>query len=114
MAVTFTGMFTVVMAIGALTFFYVEHCYDVVPTELSVFSKSRLHFCNLVQGIRVNQTYTDVGNSSSLLIKAAVDMCGKSKNNNVEALTCQLDGKSFFRWWDYSLTTAYTIGKMFL
>lgn len=105
-AILFIVLFVIIMLLGVLIFFYIEQCYAVTQKKLDVDSQSYLNVCQMAQN--------SLGNSSEFtpeLVTAVVDMCSKGRLAKPKVLKCKLDSESLWRWWDYSVTLSYTIGK---
>ena len=61
MSLKFFALCTMVMNIGGLIFFYIEHCYDVIPQSMGLHEQRNFDMCHIINTTFVNQTYDEEG-----------------------------------------------------
>lgn len=113
MAILFIVLHFVILLIGGLIFFYIEHCYDATPPVMDALTQNYFKFCQLMESVTLqdNQTLQEIGNTTNVtLIKNSLDTC-KLDKLQFQGLTCKLNSKILFVWTDYVHTIAFTIGK---
>ncbi|XP_066935425.1 open rectifier potassium channel protein 1-like [Clytia hemisphaerica] len=114
------------LVLGSLLFFYIEHCYHVVPAPAHrLLEKGFYQLCNKVNTSRTTQNSEQNENisssgisleqlmnttsSSSLFEQEIRTICGDVLKQ-VPQYRCDLSFDNFMRWMEYVITVAFTIG----
>ena len=100
-----------IICLGTYVFFYIEHCYDVVPKEMNFFEKSFWDICSAY-----NRTVTDntTQQNETLLSKTVYQFCVYEVIEHKESeIHCTFDKKAMQAWFEYTTSIATTIGKKF-
>jgi len=91
----------------AFLFFYLEHCHDVIPQNLSYSAKRCLQTCQMVH--YVNQSIN--GTPPALMMNLLKVCQEESYCFETESVECSVNVGNILRWIDYVLTIAFTVGE---
>lgn len=119
----------ILYTLGAVLFFYIEHCYAGSPAKLDLFTKQYFNVCDFVRDLHKHHNYgnhsTDVGNQSLLTSSdignpsflmsssaAIIEICEKNFKMKTASLKCNFDTNAFWKWFEYCAAVGYTIGEL--
>ena len=110
------------LMLGGLSFFYVEHCRDVkAPKRLSTGEDSFVRICEDLNKLYMNNTTKDLNDTSSPpsaelkhFLNNVVSICKKNKRLVLDDRVCELTVLEWFKWTEYTITVAFTIGEWLL
>lgn len=102
----------IVLLLGTFLFFYIEHCVSPVQTTINPVQKAYNDICVLVNSTTTtSQPYND---TEGLLLQDNIKrICNETGRvgDTPQRIKCDLDKRNFAKWFSYSITVAFTIGK---
>ena len=115
------------LMLGGLGFFYIEHCRDVkIPKKLSTGESSFIEICSNLSNMLHNSTTVTASNfinnfnnntTVSLELKYFLNniqlTCIQNKAEVLDERQCELTTVDWFKWMEYTMTVAFTIGELF-
>ena len=90
----------IVLILGAFMFFYIEHCYEVINPEKTIYE---IAFDNLCEIAKKENNSTNITKMNTI--------CRNVKLENARNITCEVNKENIVKWMDYSFTIALTVGK---
>ena len=100
--------------LGALLFFYIEQCYDVVTPALNQRESNFIAICNKSKTLSPNYT-AEATNASSIsknmneFLTDLNKLC--AQDEGVDEIKCELTKKNIITWMEYVFTIQLTLGK---
>ena len=131
--ILFFIFFVATMGVGAVMYFYIEHCYDPQPEKLTKYEEHYVEICRIIQnvtaasgkGFRIpdynnsetvnNDSLVNGKRNSSILmiVEAFLDVnetC-KTHRRQVHIPQCVYDVNILGSWYLFSAAVGYTIGE---
>ena len=110
------------LMLGALLFYYIEHCYTPTPRRIEPHEKAYQELCarviliqsNLSQ-INTTSQNSSINTSNSTdhkyeLADYAIELCTNAKPRDYTR-RCEMDISTLAEWFDFTASVAFTIGK---
>ena len=95
----------ILLMLGSLVFFYIEHCHAVKPKNLNIGEDSFIKICEKHLPEMLSE------NATSSATKAIHELCEENKAAVLDERECVLNVLEFFKWMEYTLSVAFTLGK---
>ena len=92
---------------GVFAFFYIEHCYDVVPPKVSYREDKFVEICQENSKL-VNISFKDEKLKDFL---TKIDQVCGNDTTKTEDIECVLNQKNILKWTEFVYTILFTIGK---
>lgn len=100
-----------ILMLGSLIFFYIEHCRDEKPPKnLNIGEKSFIQICN-DPNLQKAYNKTHSSNETSIFLKNIVNLCGKNKQLVLDVRECKLTVLEWYRWMEYTFSVSFTLGN---
>ena len=88
---------------GSFLFIYIEHCYEVVPVQLTSLENGFNELCS-----NLNEMKSEPYNVT--LVERMRTICNKTKIGP-EPILCEYTPNTFSKWISYAISIGFTIGK---
>ena len=98
----------VYMGLGSFMFLYIEHCYDNIPKEKTVYESTLLDLCKdikEIQNLTENINKTETVNVEKMLAKCVV-----ASIDEKELKICEVTLDTFAKWAKFTIAVCCTIG----
>ena len=100
-----------ILMLGSLVFFYIEHCRDEKPPKsLNIGEESFIQICDDPNLLK-SSNETNLSNETSIFLKNVVDLCAKNKKLVLDERECKLTVLEWYRWMEYTFSVSFTLGK---
>ena len=97
----------VLTILAALLFFYIEHCYDVIPITKSYRETKFLEMCNKTKSMNL----TTNTSSPHIVLLGEIEQWCKADPTKEETIECVMKMETLVAWFTYVITIQYTIGN---
>ncbi|XP_066926372.1 open rectifier potassium channel protein 1-like [Clytia hemisphaerica] len=111
-AISFVIVFCFLM-LGALLFYYIEHCYTPTPRRIERHEKAYQDLCARVALLQTNLSLinntSQSNNYKNELADYAIELCTNAKPKDYTR-RCEMAISTLAEWFDYTCSVTFTIG----